>query len=159
MSKTTLYRLLIWRKMTRRESREAAFQTVFGMAINSDVNAEEAILLAEESGDPQLDAFSKNLIFAVYNHRLQLDEVFQPFLKDWSIDRISKTALAILRISCAQLLYWNEISDLKGTQKDDMAESVIINEAVELAKKYGNDDDYAFVNGVLGNVVRNGLQE
>lgn len=155
MSKINPY---IWRTMTRRESREAAFQAVFGMTIN-DVDAEEAILLAEESGDPQLDAFSKNLITAVYNHRLQLDEVFKPFLKGWSIDRISKTALAILRISCAQLLYWDEISDLQDTQKDEMAESIVINEAVELAKKFGNDDDYSFVNGVLGSIVRNGLQE
>lgn len=141
--------------MTRRESRESAFQVVFEMSINK-TDASDAIELAEETGTPELDGFSKNLIQTVYRYSLSIDESFKPYLKGWSVERISKSALAILRISCAQLFFWDEISDAPDGDRDEMAENIIINEAVELAKKFGVDDDYAFVNGVLGSVVRAG---
>ncbi len=64
-------------------------------------------------------------------------------LKGWTINRIPGTSLTILRLSCAQLLYFKDIPS-----------SAVCNEAVELAKKYGDENDYSFVNGTLGSIVR-----
>ena len=63
--------------------------------------------------------------------------------ENWSISRINKVDLAVLRVSLSELL-----SDLKTPEK------VVINEAVNLAKKYGSDDSGRFVNGVLGGIVK-----
>ncbi len=139
--------------MTRRESRESAFRIVFEMEINP-MDAEEALELAEETGEPETDLFAQNLVRAVYKYRLEIDESFKPYLKGWSLSRISKASLAILRISCAQLTYWDEITENKRPEDDEKSANIIINEAVELSKKYGGDDDYSFVNGILGSLVR-----
>ena len=139
--------------MTRRESREAAFCIVFGMSI-SHFSADEAIDVSKEAGEPALDNFSKKLIESVFLNRSFIDEAIKPYLKGWNIERISKTSLSILRISCAQLFFWDKIIDPESGDSDELSESIIINEAVELAKKYGDDDDYMFVNGILGSVVR-----
>jgi len=139
--------------MTRRESRASAFSIVFGMTMNH-MDAGEALRLAEETGEPETDLFSKKLVTAVCNHRNEIDEMIKPFLKGWSMERISKVSLSILQISCAQLNYWDEIIEYDSEKKDELSESIVINEAVELAKQYGNDDDYSFVNGVLGSIVR-----
>jgi len=139
--------------MTRRESRASAFFVVFEMALNP-MDAEEALAIAEETGEPEIDDFSIRLVRAVYKHKAEIIETIKSFLKGWSVDRISKVSLSILQISCAQLLHWDEIADSDGNNNDELSENIIINEAVELAKLYGNEDDYSFVNGVLGSIVR-----
>ena len=138
--------------MTRRKSRESAFCIVFGISI-SHLDVDETLAIVGETGEPETDEFAYKLIKSVYTHIDDIDNSFKPFLKGWSIERLSKASLAILRISCAQLFYWDEIAN-NTEVKDEKSENIIINEAVELAKKYGNDDDYMFVNGVLGSIVR-----
>ena len=139
--------------MTRRESRASAFCVVFGMTMNP-MDAKEALFLAKETGEPEIDEFSSNLVTAVYRYNAEITSKFKPFLKGWSVERISKASLAVLLISCAQLYYWDEIVGVGGAESDEWSDSIIINEAVELAKRYGNEDDYAFINGVLGSIVR-----
>ena len=135
--------------MTRRESRESAFQVVFSFSINN-IDLDEVIELTYEFSDVELDDFAINIIRATLGHIAEIDLMLQPHLKGWSIKRISKTSLAIIRISCAQIFYWDEIDKpLEGHER------IVINEAVEISKKFGNDDDYLFVNGVLGSIVRN----
>ena len=141
--------------MTRRESRESAFRIVFGMSVNK-MDIDEALFLAEEAGEPQMDEFAKRLVKAVYNHTDEINGAIAPFLKEWSIDRLARTSLAILQISYAQLFYWDDISETGSGITDERSDSVIINEAVELSKQYGAADDYSFVNGVLGSIVRDG---
>ena len=88
------------------------------------------------------DDFVEAIVTNTTEHLAEIDELITENLKNWKLDRIPKTSLAILRISCAQLLYMSDVIPAK----------VIINEAVELAKKYGADDDYSFVNGILRNI-------
>ena len=128
--------------MTRRKSRISAFQIVFEMNINP-IDAGEAYILADEVGEPKTDEFSRDLVKAVYDNKEKINGIISPHLKGWSIERISKISLAVLQISCAQLLFFNDIS-----------ENIVINEAVEISKEFGGDDDYAFVNGILGSIVR-----
>ena len=69
--------------------------------------------------------------------------MIQSKLKKWSTSRISKVCGAILRLSAAEMMYSHEDMD-----------SVIINEAVEISKKFAGDNDYQFVNGVLGAISK-----
>ena len=77
------------------------------------------------------------------DHAAELDEIITAHLKGWTLPRVPRVSLVALRLALAEMLYGEE-------QKPGVA----INEAVELVKKYGADDDYQFVNGLLGSVAR-----
>ena len=77
-----------------------------------------------------------------------IDKNIRDNLKGWDIKRVSKVSLAILRMSCAEIFHVQKASD-----------STIINEAVEISKKYGDDDDYIFINGLLGSISRSKLSD
>ena len=127
--------------MSRKESRETAFQILFARELNSDDMTFTAYELADEINLAD-DDFVDTIVTNTVDHLEEIDKIIADNLKNWKIDRIPKTSLAILRISCAQLLYMS----------DDIPQKVVINEAVELAKKYGSDDDYSFVNGILRSI-------
>ena len=127
--------------MSRKVSRETAFQILFARELNSDDMTFTAYELADEINLAD-DDFVDTIVTNTVDHLEEIDKIIADNLKNWKIDRIPKTSLAILRISCAQLLYMS----------DDIPQKVVINEAVELAKKYGSDDDYSFVNGILRSI-------
>ena len=120
------------KKLTRRESRETAFLTAFAATFEP----EEPTVPAEEHAAP--DAFANQLLAAMNDHAAELDEIITAHLKGWTLPRV-----VALRLALAEMLYGDE-------QKPGVA----INEAVELVKKYGAEDDYQFVNGLLGAVAR-----
>lgn len=127
--------------MNRREARENAFITLFAAQFGSDV--QEALEAGREVGDYAVDEFGEGLLALYQANAPQVDSVIEARLKGWKMQRLQKVSAAILRISVAEMLY--------GTEDLD---SVIINEAVEITKKYGGEDEYQFVNGVLGSVSR-----
>ena len=88
-------------------------------------------------------AFIHSLVEGVGSHADELDERISAYLRDWSLARVAKVDLAILRLAFYELLY------LK-----DVPETVVISEAVEMAKRYSTDKSGAFVNGVLGALSR-----
>ena len=96
---------------------------------------------AEEHAAP--DAFANQLLAAMNDHAAELDEIITAHLKGWTLSRVPRVSLVALRLALAEMLYGDE-------QKPGVA----INEAVELVKKYGAEDDYQFVNGLLGAVAR-----
>lgn len=126
------------KKLTRRESREAAFLTAFAATFEP-----ESPMLPSEAEQPQADAFTHQLLAAMNEHAAELDAVIESHLKGWTLNRVSRVSLVALRLALAEMLYGEE-------QKPGVA----INEAVELVKKYGADTDYQFVNGLLGTVAR-----
>lgn len=126
--------------MTRRESRRTAFMLVF-QKYSNDVSADEILDAAAEDEEMPTDEFCEQLVRLTCEHLPELDALIEPNLKKWSMARLPRVSLAILRLSCAQLLYMPDLPD-----------SVVINEAVELAKEFGADDEYAFVNGTLRSV-------
>ncbi|MCL1830838.1 MAG: transcription antitermination factor NusB [Oscillospiraceae bacterium] len=139
--------------MTRRESRQTAFQIIFSQSIN-DTDVETAIESVEEFDLSKPDEFCDALVRTTIKHISEIDGMLIPNLKGWDITRISKVSLAILRISCAQLYFSDEIDpELKSQEK------IIINEAVLISKAFSNDEDYIFINGVLGRLVRSEQQE
>ncbi len=128
--------------MTRHEEREQAFLLLFEMTFNDD-DVEERIADAEEARGAQFTEFSRRLIAGVTEYRIQLDDRLAAHSKNWHLDRLSRVALTALRLAAFEMLYC-----------DDIPESVAINEAVELVKAFGGEEDGAFVNGVLGGLSR-----
>ena len=82
-------------------------------------------------------------VWGVFEKQTVIDGVIEQFLKGWTVDRISKVDLALLRLSIFEML-----------SVDDVPLGVAINEAVDLAKEYGSDESPGFVNGVLGGVSK-----
>ncbi|MBR2590358.1 MAG: transcription antitermination factor NusB [Clostridia bacterium] len=129
--------------MKRNEAREQAFLLLFSGAFHPDCSAEELIDNVSEAGEYESDAYTLRLINGVMDNEQQLDEVITAKLNKWKLSRLPKTSLAILRLGTYEILYCEDVLD-----------SVAINEAVELAKRFGSPKDYAFINGVLGNIAR-----
>lgn len=85
--------------------------------------------------------FVKEIVYGVITHFNELDQICNKYMKNWSIDRIDKTGAAILRIATYELKY------------TDTPSLVVINEAIELAKKYSDDDVRKMINAVLDKIV------
>jgi N utilization substance protein B len=87
--------------------------------------------------------YFNRLVKTVEANQSEIDQLLESASENWKIDRIDKVDLAVMRLSIAEIKYMEEIPN-----------SVSINEAVELAKKYGSGDSGKFVNGVLGRIVK-----
>lgn len=130
--------------MKRSESREALFILMFQSTFFKDVDFNEIINTATEEGEITIDDFAKKSFEEIMGNIQQIDASIEKYLNNRSISRLSRVALSVLRIA----VY--EISNL-----DDVPDSVSINEAVNLVKKYDTQESAAYVNGVLGSYVRN----
>ncbi len=126
---------------TRSELRERAMVILYQIDIlknnKIDFNIEE--LIAEN-----LDVdneFVRNLVYGVITHEDDIDELANKYMKDWSINRIDKTGAAILRIGIYEMLY-----------EEDTPNIVAINEAIELAKKFSDDNVRKIINAVLDKI-------
>ena len=127
--------------LSRTAARELAFELIFEWTFRNESIA-DILDAAVEARQVENDPFARETACGVIEHLSQIDETICEHLKGWSITRISKVALSVLRLSVYEILF------------TDIPDSVSINEAVELAKKYGGDDDPSYVNGVLGGVTR-----
>ena len=131
--------------MNRTEIREQAFKLIYSLEIQKKEELEEAIELYIESNeitDKNAIEYIKDAIFGIEKNKEEIISSIEKNLKkDWKIDRISKIDLSILKLA---------IYEIKHTE---VPYKVVINEAVELAKKYGEDNSRNFVNGVLASIV------
>lgn len=128
--------------MTRSESREQAFILNFESQF-SDAGIDEIIELASEMRDFKVSAFASKLIHFTQDNCKEINNIIATFAKKWDMKRISKVSLSVLQLAIGEIM-----------QFGDIPVSVTINEAVELCKKYGGDDDFSFVNGILGSYVK-----
>ncbi|MFH1683634.1 MAG: transcription antitermination factor NusB [Candidatus Margulisiibacteriota bacterium] len=127
----------------RSTSRRLAMQAVYQAEI-SGIEIEDALKNISESEkfiQETLD-FAEVLAKATWEAREEIDKVIEGLAVDWSLDRIGKVDRSILRLAIQEL-------NMKETPT-----SVVINEAVELAKKYSGDESAKFINGILGAYVR-----
>lgn len=129
--------------MKRSEAREQAFILVFEKIFNPDLSCQDIKDIAAESELFVAGEFAEKLFGSVYDNVEMLDEKITACLKGWTLQRIPKVSLAILRLGVCEILFF-----------DDVPDGVCANEAVELAKKYAGEDDASFINGVLGSVIR-----
>ena len=132
--------------MNRTAIREQTFKLIYSLEIQKQENLEEAIELYEESNEiTQEDAktYIKDSILGIQRNKEDIINQIKKNLKsDWKIERISKIDLAILKLAIYELKY------------TEIPFKVAINEAVELAKKYGEDSSKNFVNGILASVIK-----
>ena len=128
--------------MKRSEAREQAFILIFERSFKEE-SIDEIIEEAQIGRNLQVDDYAYDLAKQVCDNLPWLDQVISSQSKKWKLNRMSRVALSILRMSL-----W-EIDHV-----DTVPVGASINEAVELAKKYGNEDDFSFVNGLLGAYVR-----
>lgn len=126
----------------RRKAREQAFIVLFEKSFNPELSVEEIIRTAIEYEIICEDDFTTSLALRTQEGLETIDGKISANLKGWTMSRISKVSLAVLRIAVCEMLFF-----------DDIPVGVSINEAVELCKIYGSDDDRIFVNGVLGSVA------
>lgn len=127
----------------RHAARKLALSSIFSWLF-SESNDDNTLVLSsellEEAGaDFELTQY---LVSGVKEHKKEIDEIITQCAPDWPLDKISKVDLVILRIAIFEVLYG----------KGKTPEKVAIDEAVELAKEFGNDTSSKFVNGVLGTV-------
>ena len=128
--------------MTRKMAREEAFILIFEKVFSKE-SVEDILDLAFEARDLVPDEYIKTVFTGVYEQVEELDGVISENAVGWKIDRISKTALCVLRLAIYEMKNMVEIPI-----------SVSINEAVEICKKYATEADAYFVNGILSTVAK-----
>jgi len=126
----------------RRKARAIALQALFEIdSAGHDVEAVVTRFLAEGGLSEENDAFVRELVSKVIQNKEKIDHNIQKFATAWPIEQIPVVDRNILRLAIFEILFDNKVSV-----------KVAINEAVELAKKFGSDNSPKFVNGVLGSV-------
>lgn len=130
--------------LNRSNTREQLMQLLFQMEVQGDFSDKEK----EHYIDTYLDSHSEIEYFdSVYKltlkNKTDIDNKIKEHSVNWKFDRISKVDLSIMRLALAEILYF-----------DDIPDSVSINEAVELAKKFGGENSGKFINGILGEITR-----
>lgn len=131
--------------MGRRELRESIFHLLFMTEFNpSEDMAEQKTLYLEGLENPAKkdQMYIQDKFEKICEKKEEIDEMLNKTSKGWKTSRMGKVELTILRLAAYEIFF-----------DEDVPEGVAINEAVELAKKFGGDDSYSFVNGILGKLV------
>lgn len=132
--------------MNRSAMRELAFKAMYGMEVQKEYTNEQLDLFLEDNEVNESDAieYIKSVFNGIETNKEEILKMISDNLKrDWTIERISKVNLAILEIAIFEIKY------------NELPFKIVINEAVELAKKYGDEAAPLFVNGVLASIVNN----
>ena len=128
--------------MTRREAREAAIALLFERACRSGETAEEVYNRSLYLRGAKENEYIRDAYFGVWDNAERIDGAISGAAHEWSLERMSKVTLSILRLASYELYY------LRGVPK-----GVTINEAIELAKKYDEESAPAFINGILSKIA------
>lgn len=128
----------------RREGRENAVQALYAIELGPS-QPREAIHLFWESDryKPAAKAFAQELLSGLLDKSEELDKAISAKSPNWSLSRMAKIDLAIIRLAAFELIY-----------REDIPKNVTINEAIEIAKKFGSEESPAFVNGILDEIAR-----
>ena len=128
--------------MNRRDEREQAFILIFEHTITNDTIT-QIVEHAGESRDLVLSDFAQKIAMGAQDNEGMMDEKIENNIHGWKMNRLSRVSLALLRLAIYEMMF-----------ETDIPLSVSINEAVDLAKKYGGSEDAPFINGVLGSIAK-----
>lgn len=118
---------------SRRKAREEAFKMLFQIDVNEDI-------------EPNfVSPFTERIVQGVIEHKDKIDRLIEKYLINWTLKRISLVDKTLLRMAIYEICF-----------EDDVPFAVSINEAVELAHKYGDEKSGKFINGVLSNIIKKG---
>jgi N utilization substance protein B len=127
---------------TRRLGRELALQALYALDINPmDTHRFLATFWENNPSPAEARTFAGQLIEGIISHRVDLDALIKSKAQHWALSRMALVDLNLIRLAAYELLY-----------RDDIPKKVIINEAIEIAKKFGSEDSPAFVNGILDGI-------
>jgi N utilization substance protein B len=130
--------------MNRKLSRDKTMELLFGMTLSKDTT-EEAIegFIENYEGDiKEIDlTYVKQALIGIENNKEAIDTVVSENLHNWKIDRISKVNLSILRLATYEILY-----------DEQVPRAVVINEALEITRRYSDEKSVSFINGVLDKI-------
>jgi N utilization substance protein B len=124
--------------MTRRFARELALQTLFSVEVGKHDPAEALGQMLDRPDADDQRGFVKDLVFGTLEHVDQSDALIAPLLEGWTLERLPTVDRLLLRMGVYELRH-----------RPETPRAVVINEAVELAKKFSTEESGRFVNGVL----------
>ena len=128
--------------MSRHKLREQVFKLLFRIEFNDSVEMGEQkelfFITSDVETTEEESRYIEEKYQAVVDKLDKIDELISSNAKGWSIDRMSKVDLTILRLGVYEMIF-----------DDTIPEDVALNEAIELAKEFGQDQSYSFINGVL----------
>lgn len=131
--------------MNRSEARELSFKFLYQIEVQKELDEEQIELFFENNEITNKDAmeYIRDIVEGIENKKETISNIIADNLKsDWKIDRISKINLSLLKLAIYEIKY------------KQLPYKVVINEVVELAKKYGEDTSHSFINGILASVVK-----
>ena len=136
--------------VSRRKARKQAFECLYGLIFESAAD-ERSLRRAfsrcphdvEEGEDGTGQDFAWELVSGVWNNQRELDALIVRFSKNWKLSRIAKVELTILRLAVFEILH-----------RPDIPLRVALNEAIELAKRYGDENSRNFINGILDAIAK-----
>lgn len=129
--------------MTRKEAREFLMQVFFQMDANDNYNIDDEKKYFADLDDKGQAKYCSEMYSLICNKKNEIDELLKKHMRGWTIERMPKTDLAVLRVAVCEMAF------MKG-----IPATVSINEAVELSKKYGTEESHSYVNGILGGVYK-----
>ena len=137
--------------MQRSAMRELAFKLIYGIEVQKNLEDDYLNLFFENNdiNQEEVQNYLKEIKEGIEEHKTEIDELISHNLKaNWSFNRISKVNLSLIKIAIFEMLYLN------------LPYKVAINEVIELAKRYADDQAPVFINGILASVVKEkGLEE
>lgn len=131
--------------MNRSKSRELAFKLLYQIEIQKEINNEDIELFFEnnEINSKETKEYIQDIVNGTVDKNEDIsNEISKNLKKDWKIERISKVNIALLKLAIYEIKY------------NKLPFKVVINEVVELAKKYGEETSHSFINGILASVVK-----
>jgi len=133
--------------MKRTEIRELIMQLLFQMEAQNDFSkaAFDSFLDGKIGADDEQMDYANKLMIAYIANKDEIDQLIESASIKWHVNRMAKVDLAVLRLA---------VTEMKFLRGCDVPEQVAINEAVNLAKKFGSEDSGKFVNGVLGKLTK-----
>lgn len=133
----------------RRLSRELALQVLFQIdLVNANMEESLKYIFERDKFSEEVKEFTLIITKGVVSNLNEIDKTIKHYTDNWSLERITNIDRNLLRIAIYEILYMK-----------DIPKSVSINEAVELAKKYSTKSSFSFVNGVLGKINKNNIEE
>ena len=131
--------------MNRTAIRENTFKLIYSNEIQKEIDEEQIEIFIEANGieGKEQIKYIKNSFYGIQKNIEEIKQLIQKNLKEkWTIERISKIDVSILKVAIYEILY------------SEVPYKVAINEAIELAKKYGDNNTKKFINGILASIVK-----
>ena len=131
--------------MNRSQIRELAFKLLYQIEIQKEITNEDIELFFESNEINSIEAqeYIKDAVYGIEKDSKEIVSIISDNLKEnWEIERVSKVNLALLKLAIYEIVY------------KKLPFKVVINEVVELAKKYGEETSHTFINGILASVVK-----